>query len=99
MRKKEKNVSVRLVTPSESHCQKCGASDIYRRYWREGEDTQPHVAPCSRWPSTEFVNREHLYVKPAKKECIVHVCRVCGNQWDTGVMKENVTKGEIEDAR
>ena len=71
--------------PCSATCGKCGGTDICRKFWRAGEDTHGQM-PCDRWPTTEWVDRSDRYVKPARKECIVHRCRVCGYQWDSDVL-------------
>jgi hypothetical protein len=66
---------------------KCGDVDIHRRYFAKGADTNG-VSPKRKAISTEWVNRKDAYYQPALKECIVHVCRCCGYQWDSAPLPE-----------
>lgn len=68
--------------PCSASCAKCGCDDIYRRYYDVGKDTNGPT-PKYDFKSTEWVNRSDAWVQPAIKDCIVHVCRCCGYQWDS----------------
>ncbi len=76
-----------LAMPSNTPCSKCGGSDIYRRFFPKGEDTNG-IAPNRKGVSTKWVDRKDAYYQKALKDCIVHKCRCCGYSWDADPLKE-----------
>ena len=72
--------------PCDLPCQKCGSTDIYRRYYKEGQDTNPGSSPNKGDKTTEFVNRKDDWVQPALTECLIHHCRCCGYRWDDSIL-------------
>jgi len=74
--------------PCSASCAKCGSDDIYRRYYDAGKDTNG-PSPKRDLKSTEWVDRSDAWVQPAIKDCIVHVCRCCGYQWDSDPLPNN----------
>ena len=75
-----------MIKPCNMSCEKCGCDDIYRRYFKKGDDTNG-VGPNRNLKTTEFVNRDNAWVQPALRDCITHVCRCCGYKWDTAPME------------
>lgn len=68
--------------PCDEPCPTCGSSNIYLRFFEEGEDTHLEMGPSKRRNTTEFVNRTEQWVQRALKDTIVHTCRCCNYQWD-----------------
>lgn len=64
--------------PCNLPCEKCGNEDIYRKFFKEGENVLDRGKQ-----SSEFVDRGNNWKWPAKKDCIVHTCRCCGHSWDS----------------
>jgi len=78
-------------TPCFLPCPKCGNTDIYRRFFEKGQDTNPVCRPKRGVKSSDWVDRKDDWVQRAKKDCIVHHCRCCGWEWDGDSMAENAT--------
>ena len=77
----------RHTAPCMAPCVKCGASDISRRYRREGEKWEEwerlHFEPCRE--TEHVVYRDYRCI--AKRECLTHCCKVCGYSWTTDIHK------------
>jgi hypothetical protein len=87
MTKSRKTTTKRVMAgcaplPCSAGCAKCGSSDIHRKYYAEGEDTNG-VRPNRKGKSSALVNRKDADLQPALHECIVHTCRCCGYSWDS----------------
>lgn len=80
------------VVPSKMPCPKCGHIEIARRYYAVGQDTNPIINPSMHTVSTEWVDRSDRWYQPARKECVVHVCRCCGYLWDTDPLPPNAPR-------
>ena len=80
--KTDTSFQVAGAATGSASCVKCGCDDIYRKYYDAGKDTNG-PSPKRDRKSTEWVDRSDAWVQPAIKDCIVHVCRCCGYQWDS----------------
>lgn len=78
---------IEAEAPHNRPCQKCGGSDIYRK-WRSAKEKWHNTE--KREYRNEFVMAEWLTVT-AQKECITHHCRCCGWQWETDILPENAS--------
>lgn len=78
--------------PCDAPCEKCGAEDISRNFYPRGKEVI-RIFASRKGQTTEFVDREYQYMAwIAKKDCIVHYCRVCQYEWDSAPLKP-VKKG------
>lgn len=75
--------------PCNTPCCKCGSNDINRTYYDESQHVYKPINP-PRQKSNEFVDRTGVFWV-AKKECIVHHCRVCQYEWDSATLTRTVT--------
>lgn len=73
------------VKPCELPCPKCGSTDIYRQYRKQGDvDVSYDDTPTKR--SNDYIHIDGWLIR-AKQECISHHCRTCHYDWETGIMK------------
>ena len=74
-----------IVRPCELPCEKCGNSDIHRRFlpkglgWREELGVQGY--------HNRYAGSDGLWWT-ATRDHLEHVCRVCGYRWQTLPMKK-----------
>jgi hypothetical protein len=80
----------------EIPCPLCGSQDIGRRYYKRGDETQPPGLNSAR-KGSEYVDRAATWRWPALQDCVVHHCRCCQYDWDTGVEGEvdNYVEGKL----
>jgi len=88
--KKNKTDTVVLAMPCNKPCPKCGSVDIYRRFFRAGNDTMLGIGSKTNVLSSEWVDRHAMFHQPALKDVITHYCRCCGYGWDSDPL---LTKG------
>lgn len=76
------------MKPFEQPCIKCGSSDIYRKYFKVGQNTN-FLGSRNFEDSNEWVDRTYEWAQPAKKECICHHCRSCHYTWESDPLGAN----------
>lgn len=69
------------IKPGREPCPKCGELDICRVYYDKGDELTRSWGTKPTGKTTEFVARP-AYDWKAKKDCIVHHCRICQYSWD-----------------
>lgn len=80
-----------MSRPCESTCDKCGSSDISRRFYCVGDKVIQ--SPISTGKTSEFIHRGGVAPK-VLKDCIAHHCRCCGYEWDTAPMEKDSEKSK-----
>lgn len=70
------------MKPCEKSCPKCGSSNIFLTYHREGETltTLDKVKNVFGERFDEFCKAKDYYIE-IKKECLVFHCRCCQYGW------------------
>ena len=84
---KPSRASRRAALSCSASCDKCGATDIYRRHRRAAERFNKDMGDYTTWENAHV--RYDTYYAFAKCECIVHHCRTCGYEWATDIHKPN----------
>ena len=88
MKNKRQSAGLRTAPPPcSASCEKCGATDIYRRHRRAAEQFSKIMGDYTTWENAHV--RYDTHYAFAKRECIVHHCRVCGYEWATDIHKPN----------
>lgn len=72
------------VRPCDEPCEKCGATDIYRRFIAKGGEV-PHEG-YDRCASKYGTGQCHSW--KATRDHVNHHCRCCGFVWQTPPMKK-----------
>jgi len=80
--KKPQNKESKL--PCEIPCPKCGSSDVLRNFYREG-DAYRLFDKGRKTVSSKNVLYD-AFGATVLKDCIIHHCRCCQFEWDTGVL-------------
>jgi hypothetical protein len=71
--------------PCSIPCEKCGSTDIARRWREKGEKREYRVKVKKR--RNAFV--EVMPIRStALQECITHLCNVCGFAWETSILEQ-----------
>ena len=73
-------------SPSVLPCPKCGSADINRTHAKAGEDLDLSFSERSTRRVNQYVHIDGWTDARVKKECIMHHCRCCQYDWETGVL-------------
>jgi len=71
----------KLAMPCEIPCSKCGSKDVYRQFRRQNEWWHKCIGDFRSWED-EFVKSDYGTLS-AKRDCIIHHCRICQYDWAT----------------
>jgi hypothetical protein len=78
-------------SPSVLPCPKCGSRDIHRQHAESGEDLDLSFSERSTRRENEYIYIDGWTDARVKKECIMHHCRCCQYDWETGVLVNSIS--------